>query len=338
MLRAYKPFSDFDSAAQSLLDLLHEQYGFSLWMVTRTDGVDWTVLQSKQHTYGVSAGDVFSWTDSFCSRMVQGLGPCIAPDARSVDAYADAPVSQQLDIGAYIGIPLSRPDGSLFGTLCAIDPQPQPADLVDELPRLIMASRMLSTILATELKAEAEMRRANHAEAEAETDALTNAFNRRGWDRMLSAEESRCHRYGHIASIIAIDLDDFKNVNDSQGHSAGDRTLMQVAQALERASRACDVVARTGGDEFAIIAVECDEFQSAQFIRRIKENLSQFNIQASIGTATRSPTMSLDKAWIQADKNMYEKKQNATGILRALGHRDDHPHVSRPPITRSPIV
>lgn len=85
----------------------------------------------------------------------------------------------------------------MFGTLCAIDPEIQPDHLVDELPQLQLISRMLSVILASELKAETEMRRAERAEQVAESDALTGVFNRRGWVRAdKKMYESKRNRKG----------------------------------------------------------------------------------------------------------------------------------------------
>ena len=106
---------------------------------------------------------------------------------------------------------------------------------------------MLGTVLANELRAEAEMRRAERAEQQAEIDSLTGLFNRRGWERLMLAEEARCARYGHPAAVICIDLDGFKHINDTLGHSKGDEILVTASNSLLSASREGDVVARLGG-------------------------------------------------------------------------------------------
>ena len=72
------PYTDFESASRAVLAFLHDRLGFDLWMVTRTEGDDWIVLQSEDHGYGVKDGTVFRWADSFFSQMVLGRGPCIA--------------------------------------------------------------------------------------------------------------------------------------------------------------------------------------------------------------------------------------------------------------------
>ena len=94
-----RSFSDFDAAAHSVLEFLYHRLSFDLWMVTRTEGDDWIVLQALDHGYGVKEGSVFRWADSFCSQMVLGLGPCIAPRSaatltRSTSATASPSVSR----------------------------------------------------------------------------------------------------------------------------------------------------------------------------------------------------------------------------------------------------
>ena len=74
-------FKDFESASQAVLEYLQDRFGFALWMTTRTNEPHWIVLQSSDRAYGVTRGAVFRWADSFCSRMVQGLGPQIAVNA-----------------------------------------------------------------------------------------------------------------------------------------------------------------------------------------------------------------------------------------------------------------
>jgi len=96
-------FSDFETSGRAVLAFLHRRLGFDLWMVTRTEGDDWIVLQSEDHGYGVAPGTVFRWADSFCSEMVKGNGPRIAPRSDVVPAYAAAPIGRQVQIKAHVG-------------------------------------------------------------------------------------------------------------------------------------------------------------------------------------------------------------------------------------------
>jgi len=235
--------------------------------------------------------------------------PASAPHARSIPAYASAPIARQVEIGAYIGVPLTYADGTLFGTLCAIDPEPQPEAIVDEQLLLELIARLLSSLLVADLKAAEETRRAERAVNDAMTDMLTGLYNRRGWEHLLAAEEQRCQCYGHPAGTIFIDLDAFKQINDTYGHAAGDETIRRAGTLLRQTVRSTDVVARLGGDEFAVLAVECDETELQRMSARLSEAFARADIAASFGVAARDPSRGLLEACDRADRTMYADKQ-----------------------------
>lgn len=303
-------FCNFETAARATLAFLHKRLGFDLWMVTRTEGDDWIVLQVEDHGYGVRPGTVFRWADSFCSEMVKGNGPCIAPRSDSIPAYAAAPIGRQVKIGAYVGVPLLREGGGLFGTLCAIHPSSQPDSIAHEQELVELLGAMLSNILNGELKASEEARRSERLQAEAMTDAMTNLYNRRGWDQLLASEEERCLRFGHPAVVMIIDLDGLKNVNDSQGHAAGDALIIRAAAALRKATRSLDVIARLGGDEFGILSPECDRAGGNELLTRVRDALCSEGVHASIGLAIRSQASGLKGACDSADNLMYVEKRS----------------------------
>lgn len=284
---------DFESAGRAVLAFLSRRLGFDLWMVTRKEGDDWIVLQSEDHGYGVAPGTVFRWADSFCSEMVKGNGPRIAPRSADVPAYDAAPIGRQIQIGSYVGLPLVRADGSLFGTLCAIHPSPQPESIVEEQELVELLGAILSTILEAELNAAEETRRCEKLQVEALTDQQTGLYNRRGWDRLLASEEERCVRYGHPAAVMIVDLDELKAVNDSQGHAAGDALIARASATLRNVARASDIVARLGGDEFGVLLAECDRSNAQAFLARVRAALREANVEASIGLAIRNPAVGL---------------------------------------------
>lgn len=309
---------DFERAGQAVLEFLHRRLGFSLWMVTRVQGEDFIILQSKGEGYGVSPGTVIRWADSFCSEMVKGNAPRVAPDSEAVPAYAAAPVGKQVPIKAYIGVPLTHADGRLFGTLCAIDPARQPDAIVAEQGLIELLASMLSAILDAELKLSEEVRRSEHLELEALVDPLTSLLNRRAWDRLLAQEEERCRRYGHTATVFVIDLDQLKEVNDTAGHAAGDALLVRAATALREVVRDIDVVARLGGDEFGLIAVECDSAGAELLLSRLRDALDERQVRASVGLAVREASSGLVRAWEQADRLMYAQKRTQWPLSLSL--------------------
>ncbi|UGQ49065.1 sensor domain-containing diguanylate cyclase [Massilia endophytica] len=301
---------DFAAASQATMAFLRRRLGFKLWMVTRTEGDDWIVLFADDAGYGVSPGQVLRWSDSLCARMVMDQGPNIAPDVAKLPVYADAPLVNKLGVRAYVGIPLRRTDGSLFGTLCGFDPNPQPPDIREQLEMVTLLGDLLGSLLNTELNAADAARRAERAELDATRDALTGLYNRRGWEMLLQREEERCSRYGHSACLVSIDLDDLKFTNDTQGQAAGDALLMRAGKALQAVTRACDVVARLGGDEFGMLMVECDYFDAQTLLMRVQETLAAYDVRASLGMALRKAGYDLDEAFAMADAEMYRAKRS----------------------------
>jgi diguanylate cyclase (GGDEF)-like protein len=154
-----------------------------------------------------------------------------------------------------------------------------------ELPALELVAQLLSTIWQSERRVDETFRLAERAQAEAHVDPLTRLRNRRAWDHLLETEEERCKRYEHPACVFVIDVDNLKQVNDTLGHAAGDELLRRTARALQTAARNPDVVARVGGDEFAVLAVESDLSAIPSLLGRFEEVLRSEGVQASIGFA-----------------------------------------------------
>jgi diguanylate cyclase (GGDEF)-like protein len=160
-------------------------------------------------------------------------------------------------------------------------------------------------------------RRLERAESVAFCDALTDLYNRRGWDQLLKAEESRCRRHGRTACVVSIDLDDLKAVNDLHGHDSGDELLRKAARALRTTLRAQDVAARVGGDEFAVLAVECEADAVTALHARLTAALDVEGVRASVGVAMRTSTNDLAHTWREADEAMYREKRSRKAALGA---------------------
>lgn len=160
----------------------------------------------------------------------------------------------------------------------------------------------------------ARQREARHL---AEIDPLTELSNRRGFEAHLQQAITRVARTGQSASLMYIDLDHFKPVNDTHGHLAGDAVLWAVASVLRHGVRDSDIVARLGGDEFAVILAGC----SLKRARRIASDLLEamrglsipwdqrrLSVGASIGIAPLFGGMSVDDAVAAADAQCYRAK------------------------------
>lgn len=301
-------FEDFESASRTVLAYLHNRLGFDLWMVTRTEGADWIVLQTEDHGYGVKEGTVFFWADSFCSRMVLNLGPRIAPCVADVPAYVEAPIGLQVPIGAYIGVPLLRNNGDLFGTLCAIDPTPKDDTIRHEIGLVELFARLLSTVLAADFQRLEDARRLEQYRQQAQTDALTGLLNRHAWHERLAIEEARTKRYGCQAFMVMIDIDGLKTINEQAGRHTGDELLVRAAQTLQKMSGEREVLARIGGDEFAILSLECSAQDGDTLINRISQSLLENCIAASVAGVSCNAQAGFAAALKTADIALYTQK------------------------------
>ncbi len=108
----------------------------------------------------------------------------------------------------------------------------------------------------------------------ARTDGLTGCLNHAAMQDTLRREVERCRRSGSVVSLAIVDLDDFKQVNEKHGHQVGDEVLRRVGGALRETVRAYDVVARYGGDEFAVIAIDADERTAVEVATRALEGIA----------------------------------------------------------------
>ncbi len=147
-------------------------------------------------------------------------------------------------------------------------------------------------------------------------DALTNIANRRSFDTALQVATSRSARYGWPFTLVLVDLDEFKAINDESGHEFGDYLLRQFGFALRRAVRGGDTPARIGGDEFAVILNNAEGNEALGFTDRLRVQLKATGnpIDFSVGTAS-SPRESTDplELYRLADVRLYEKKGGSRG-------------------------
>jgi diguanylate cyclase (GGDEF)-like protein len=109
--------------------------------------------------------------------------------------------------------------------------------------------------------------------------------------------------------VLTVDLDELKRINDTQGHAQGDLLICAAARALENSTREQDVVARVGGDEFCVLAVECDLTGGQALHDRLMAGFASEGIKASVGLAARNDHGSLAEAWRASDEAMYEHKR-----------------------------
>lgn len=314
--RHLRPTTAFDTASARVIEYLTETAPMGMWAVTRVVDGRQLMLVVESPAYGIVAGDAFPYAASMCRSMVAGDSPQIAPDVTTVAEYAAAAAAAPITVGAYVGTPIVRPDGTLFGTLCGYDPARQPESLLTLQPLLDLLSSMLSAVLDADTAVTHAERALEAARREADTDAMTGLLNRRGWDRYLQLEEQRYRRFGDTACVVVLDLDNLKTVNDTRGHDAGDRYIRQAAHVLAAVVRPDDVFARLGGDEFGIVAIGATTTQAQHLVRRMEAALEQAGVSGSFGHAPYSVVSGFPGAWHDADTEMYKQKQRRRGAAR----------------------
>lgn len=159
----------------------------------------------------------------------------------------------------------------------------------------------------------------------AEHDALTGAANRRRFERDVANQVGRARRYGEQAALLAIDVDNFKQINDTHGHKAGDRALKAIAIAISGRLRESDVIARIGGDEFAALLPYAGAAQAHAVANDLRGVISGSPIDVgggavvmlsvSIGVALIDPDTESDEAVLAAaDRAMYDDKTTSTDV------------------------
>jgi diguanylate cyclase (GGDEF)-like protein len=167
---------------------------------------------------------------------------------------------------------------------------------------LVLARPLLRTFRWTEEQA-----------SEARVDSLTGLANRRALEEILAAEISRAQRFAHQLAIVLLDLDRFKEINDSFGHAAGDVMLRAVSRLLTSLARQGDTVARWGGEEFVVVLPETDLEGARRFAERLRRTIEahvvgEMQTSASCGVATMLPEDSVEDLLGAADHALYQAK------------------------------
>ncbi len=190
-------------------------------------------------------------------------------------------------------------------------------ELSEELQRQLTVTDAIAKELA---RSHARLEQAlSEVQALALTDELTGLYNRRGFLTLALQQMKLAKRTKHTLSLIFVDLDGLKDINDRCGHTMGSQAIAQTAHILSATFRDSDIIARYGGDEFVVLAMDSDAQEQDQVLQRLQTQCMQYNLQAnvpyqlsmSIGIAhsTADQPCSLDELLGQADAQMYRHKQ-----------------------------
>jgi diguanylate cyclase (GGDEF)-like protein len=158
-------------------------------------------------------------------------------------------------------------------------------------------------------------------------DEVTGLYNRRFFSLRLEEEISRFRRFNHPVSVVVLDLDGFKSVNDEFGHAVGDETLRDIAQILMKHSRGINVVSRYGGDEFAVLLVETSKTGARLYAERIRHVVATFpfshgkNVTASFGVSSLpdDEATTSEGLFRAADEALYAAKRAGKNQVMGAG-------------------
>ena len=196
------------------------------------------------------------------------------------------------------------------------EPPALAAGVIGSLPQSVVREAGMFELLAAEMRI-AELEKAlAEASALACSDPLTGALNRRGFDQACQRELARARRSGTRLALAHIDLDDFKQLNDTLGHQAGDRVLVLLVEMLHRSMRPSDVLCRFGGEEFVLMLPVSAVEEAAAAVSRFLREFSARRIPGvgramtfSAGVTLQGLDESLEQAIERADAATYEAKR-----------------------------
>lgn len=319
LTRTPQPRADFDAFERStrpLLQLVRELTGLETSFIT---SIDWeaqtqtVVFSSNVGDLEVEEGSTIDWSDSMC-RWAFLSGVEHTSDVTTT--YPGSVGGDVLGMRSFLAVPILD-EGRTLGTLCGASRSSVPVD-DDTIGHLRLIGESLALQLVDHVEHNRERIRADHAEALAHTDSLTGLANHRAFTSRLEEELARSGRHGTSVSVLAMDVDAFKGINDSYGHESGNDVLIALADVLRGEARLEDTAARLGGDEFSLLLPQTDERGAQLTAARIADTFRDATAALgrpatlSVGVAS-SMSSSRRSLMTAADEALYDQKRRRRG-------------------------
>jgi diguanylate cyclase (GGDEF)-like protein len=260
---------------------------------------------------------------SVFAQALTNTEPIVIHDLRADPRFAtDALVTGDVSARFFASVPLIGPAGHCIGVFCVMDHEPRviSADAIEVMRDLALVAEseiQLSAMSQTQSELANDL---DVARRQLLRDSLTQTWNRAGILEILAREQSRARRNRQRLGVAMVDLDHFKNINDSHGHLVGDRVLRTVAERMIDAVRPYDAVGRYGGEEFLVVIVDQDQNVIGSIAERMRHNIARapisanrktLSITASIGVANLDSQHTIDLTELvqMADEALYRAKR-----------------------------
>ena len=297
----------FEHQIKRILRLGLTRFNLEIGILSKIRDNKYTVVhQVSPETIPLADGVEFPLGDTYCSVTMKAEGPVGFEHVRNSRISAH-PAYRAFGLEAYIGVPV-RVKKELYGTLNFSSPTPQ-ARAFTEID--IEALKLIAAWVGSELsrrQTETELVQAKEIlQRQSHEDPLTHLYNRRGLEEKMIRLARRCTHFQTSLAGIVIDVDDFKAVNDTFGHSVGDNVLVAISNAISRAVRPHDLCGRVGGDEFMVLLPDCPSSEARSIAERIRVATSKLSIET--GSTRVIPSVSL---------GVFEMPPDVTDVTEAL--------------------
>lgn len=272
---------------------------------------------------------------SICTHALLQPGLFVVPDTTEDERFANNPlVTGEPFLRFYAGALLESHDGYPLGTLCVLDDHPRDIDpqqrfALQALANQVMAHLELMRSHREQKRLIAELESARREMADlAATDLLTGQLNRRAFEQRLRSALALIKRSAAPAALVMIDIDNFKQINDTYGHPVGDSVIKRFAKRCRSIIRESDVLARWGGEEFMLLMPNTTIDAAYQAVNRLLQLLADqaivkiagkpIYVTASMGICALDETSDLEERLHVVDRLLYQAKNQGRNCI-ALG-------------------
>lgn len=306
-----------------LLRLGCDRFDVEIGILSKVEDQVYTVVHRicPDHI-SLNEGDSFELGETFCSVTLQANKPVFFEHINTSEINKH-PAYKKFRLETYIGMPI-RIGGRTYGTLNFSSPVKREKNF-SEID--IDALQLMSMWISSELRHQESRRHLEQANLQlkelAAKDSLTNIYNRRAFHNYLTQQLLLAKRLENPLSLIMIDVDKFKRYNDKYGHQEGDKILVTLSRLLTEHSRGSDIVARLGGEEFAILLPNTEKQGAVHLATTLQQAINEHAwprdpITVSMGLTTALPKPGKDTnvqdlgtdAFKQADDAMYYSKEH----------------------------